>query len=428
MEEDSKNTLSIYVGQPVLAQIAKYLGKDPVDEIARRHKSDRYVKKFTTYNHLMSMLFGTMSFCESLREIELLLAAQQQKLPHLSIDYKVCRSTLGRANSNRAPEVFEDVYHLLLRRWRTFLRDSCPDTPPVKKLHAIDSTTMTLATGIVFAGTGKPCYADGRQKGGIKAHTMMNVEEGVPHLVKFSKAAKSDSKFMDMIYSLPKNSVITMDRAYCSHDKLEELSLRKIWYVTRLKDNVVYRVMRIFHAADAAEAGAAGERILRDEAVAISLSNGGEHVCRRIECICIVKDRNGTEKEKLLVFLTNNFKHSPQMIAAIYRSRWKVELLFKCIKQNFPLKYFYGDSANAIQNQIWATLISCLLLTVLHRKAERKGKRKWAFSNMLAVVRTLLMSYANIEVLLSDPEMFVRIVSGRAPPEPDLFSMAGIKT
>jgi hypothetical protein len=435
MEENSKKLPPVFVGQPVLAQILKYLRKEDVDFIARRHRSDRYVKKLSTYNHLVALLFGVMSFCDSLRELVLILAAEQRKLLHLSIGYKVSRSTLARVNGSRSPKVFEAVYQSLLRRFSRFLRDSRLREFSVKDLFVIDSTVITLSSEIL-KGTGKPSHVDGRQKGGIKAHTMMNAEEGVPHMIRFSKAAGGDAKFMGMAGKLPKGSFVAMDMAYSDHGMFEKLSALRVFYVTRLRSNVSYKVVRAFDKFKESPGwDTARERVIRDEFISVSLpviGKGGwkknrkrRHVCRRIEYIGIVKDRSGAEHEKLFVFLTNNLRLEAQTIAGIYRNRWQIELMFKRIKQNFPLKYFYGESVNAIENQIWAALIACLLLTIVHRKALKK--QKWAFSSVVSLVRRLLMSYIDIRLILGDPEMFPKIMFSRPPPEQNLFSLAGVE-
>jgi IS4 transposase len=221
--------------------------------------------------------------------------------------------------------------------------------------RSTDSTTITLFSEIL-KGTGKPCYTDGRAKGGAKVHAVMNVEEGIPCMLKFSKAATSDVKFMDMAEKLPKGSVIAMDKGYSDH--------------------------KVFI---------------------------------------------GKKSFKRFVFLSNNFKLSAKTIAGIYRNRWQIELLFKRIKQNFPLKYFYGESVNAITSQIWVVLIACLLLAILHRETNRAKKNKLAFASVVSLVRGLLMSYANIHCILSDPDAFVKIAFRRPPPEENLFSLAGIK-
>jgi hypothetical protein len=105
MEENSKNSFPVLMGQPVIAQILKYLGKKEVEAIALRHQSDRYVKRFSTYNYVAALLFGVMSFCHSIRDIVLLLASEQSKLLHLSIDYKVSRTSFSRVNGSKNPKV-----------------------------------------------------------------------------------------------------------------------------------------------------------------------------------------------------------------------------------------------------------------------------------------------------------------------------------
>jgi hypothetical protein len=363
-----------------------------------------------------------MSFCHSIRDLVLLLASEQSKLLHLSIDYKVSRTSFARVNGSKNPKVLEDIYMSLLGRFACFLRDSRLCKAAVERLYALDSTTITLFCAIL-KGTGKPCYADGRQKGGIKAHAVISVEEGVPCMVKLSKAAKGDVKFMGMAARLPKDSFITMDKAYSDHGVLEKLTRLGIWYVTRLKDNVKYKVVEALDGFMKVPGwDKARERVLRDEVIEISLKGKRKHTCRRIEYMGIARSRGGKESEKLFVLVTNNLSLDALTAAGIYRNRWQIELMFKRIKQNFPLKYFYGESVKAIKNQIWAVLIACLLLTILHRKVSEK--QKWAFSSIVAIVRRQLLSYVDICAMLGDPKMLHSNMYCKPPPKPDLFSLA----
>lgn len=91
-------------------------------------------------------------------------------------------------------------------------------------------------------------------------------------------------------------------------------------------------------------------------------------------------------------FLTNLFDMRPDLVAAIYKLRCQIELLFKQLKQNFPLKYFLGDNENAIKIQIYSTLIVNLLATVV----QKTLKRKWAFSNLVSFCKIHLFNYINI--------------------------------
>ena len=142
----------------------------------------------------------------------------------------------------------------------------------------------------------------------------------------------------------------------------------------------------------------------------------GETIRHKSRIITYVDEK----KRKLISLLTNDMESDPEEIIAIYRQRWEIELLFKQIKQNFPLKYFHGESANAIKIQIWVTLIANLLLMVM-----QKGlKRQWSFSGLATMVRITLMYYLDFPSLFNNPEKdwenILSMASG-APPEPSLF-------
>jgi hypothetical protein len=397
------------------------LDRKSVQDISSELRSDRYTKKLTTYCHLQTLLFGVMTSSVSLREITLKMLSEAAKLPHLGINFKVSRSTLADANKRRSSEVFGRIYSSLYGSFKRFLSDSRRFKTKSRRVFALDSTTITLFSEIL-GGTCKPNGRSGRRKGGIKAHAVINVEEGVPCLVRFSKAARSDSKYMHLARELPKGSFVAMDRGYGDHGEYEKMTEAGIWYITRLKDNVSYAVEAVRTRPGAAKGG-----VRKDEVVTLSLPGSEErHRARRIEYTGKTVSK-GKEIDKDFVFLTNNLEMSAATVARIYRSRWQIELLFKKIKQYFPLKYFYGDSENAVKTQIWAVMIACLLLTVVHRKACSAAKRKWAFSNMLAAIRSLIMSYVDIYVFLENPEKNWESIMKRqqAPPnEPDLFSLA----
>jgi hypothetical protein len=409
-----------FIGQPVLGQILKLLDKRLVQSIADERGSDRYTKKLTTHSHLCVLLFGVISHCVSLREIEYRLQSEGCKAAHLGMGFKLSRSTLADANRRRSEKVFGGIYQAFYRQYSVFLSDSRKYEAPAAKVFAIDSTTITLFSEIL-RGTCKPNDRLGRRKGGIKVHTVMNVEEGVPCLLRFSKAAKADVKYMHLVRQLPKGSVAAMDRAFSDHREYEKLSRMGIWYVTRLKDIIKYETVEVMHDSPS------GLGVQRDEIVTLSLAGSRKrHKARRIVYIGKVMD-GGRETLKTFVYLTNNLEMEAETVAQIYRSRWQIELLFKKIKQNFPLKYFYGDSKNAVKTQIWAVMIACLLLTVVHRKVCVNG-RGWAFSNMLSIIRGLIMSYIDIYAFLEKngqkPRPKKAANMQQAPPEMNLFCVA----
>jgi hypothetical protein len=400
MSKDS----NLFVGQPAFKQITSLISKETVCRIAAERGSDRYTKHFDTYSHLLAMLYGIFSDSYSLRELVLGCLVDAGRFRHLGMDFKICRSTLADANARRDSSVFADIYAALYRAFGHVLPDS---RSPVKNLHACDSTTITLFSDVL-----KGCDKEykkgsrrGKRKGGIKVHALMKLSEGVPCLVYLDAAAVSDGKYMRMMETLGKGSMAVFDRGYCDHAVFEEFSERGIFYATRLKGNVRCEVAEAFPCK-------AGSGVARDERVLLSIKGSKKkHEARRVEYI-------DPESGKPYVYITNNFKLKAVTIAKVYKKRWGMELLFKLLKQNFQLKYFYGDSANAIETQVWCVLIACLLMAVF--KAMNKIDRM-SFSNMMFVVRRVLMEYVLLWRVLMEPErtlmkMLERQNRAQAPP------------
>ena len=189
---------------------------------------------------------------------------------------------------------------------------------------------------------------------------------------------------------------------------MERLTMEKVWYVTKMKKSLTYEVLDSRTLVLPA--------CLVEMAVSTVLFRKGEvaHTARMIEY--------RTEDGKHATLLTNNFDLTEADIIEIYNHRWQIEQLFKQLKQNFPLKYFYGESVNAIESQIWVTLIANLLLTVV----QRRVRRKWAFSNLATAVRQMLMYYVDLFAFLEAPEQTWEAINARrcSPPVGGQFTIA----
>ncbi len=375
-------------GQPIFNQLLTFIDKSELRKIAIKHGSERYVKKFTTYNHLVVMLFVVFEGYHSIREVILGLLANAHKLSHLGLSYLVRRSTFSEANKRRSSKVFEDIYMSVYRKHSKSLADSRLNDKDLKRLYIMDSSTITLFKDILKGVGRNP--KEGKKKGGIKAHTIIKASENVPCLIRYSEAARHDHMFLQEVESLPSGSIITFDKGYVDYAQYESFSEKSIWYVTRLKDNAVYEPLKEFDIPEDADDG-----VLKDEEVELLYGQNKQkkHRARRIaywDC----------ENNRLFEFLTNNFELSAEKIALIYKKRWQIELLFKQLKQNFPLKYFLGDNENAIEIQIWSAMLANLLITLV----KSKLKRRWAFSNMVSIIRQQLMNYINIYSFLEEPE------------------------
>jgi hypothetical protein len=401
-----------FIGQPLYSQVIKLLDKAKVLQISREYGGERYIKRFDAWTHLVVMLYAVIMRFDSLREISASLQAEARKLCHLGISMMTSRSTLSDANKRRPEMVFEAIYSDLYATYHNRLSsDSRSRKEPkwMKRLQIIDSTTITLFSNLLFKGVGRHPKT-GKKKGGIKVHTVIHANEGVPSDIKFTSAATNDS-FMLRPSTLHGGDIIAMDRAYIDYEKLEEMTQRGVLYVTKMKKNLKYKISgdTIYQRPD-------GLMEVRIQQVAFTKHLKEKDIIHHARIITYVDEK----KRKLIPLLTNDVESDPTEIIDIYRKRWEIELLFKQMKQNFPLKYFYGESANAIKIQIWITLIANLLLMVMQKNLTRS----WSFSGLATMVRITLMYYVDFYSLFNHPEKdweaYLKEVSD-CPPEPTLF-------
>lgn len=238
------NKSTNFSGQPIIKQVLSFIDKGIIYRTALKHKSDRYTKKFTTSHHLITMIFTVLSGCSSLREVTSIMLACEGKINHLGLKHFPKRSTLSDANKRRSSKVFGDIYYQLYHRYSKFLSDSSPKHPPVKGLKIVDSTTISLFSDILKGAGRNP--VNGKKKGGIKMHTMINALEDVPSLVKFSSAATHDHVFLKEL-GLKKGSFVVFDKGYVDYQQYEQWTLDDIFFVTRQKGNAMYTSIEEFY-------------------------------------------------------------------------------------------------------------------------------------------------------------------------------------
>lgn len=396
-----------FFGQPVYGQLIKRLNKEKILQISRSLGGERYVKSFDGFTHLLTMLYAVIMRFDSLREIETSMIAEVRKLHHIGIETVPKRSTLSDANSRRSEKFFEEVYRNLYEMNKNKLTSDsrCNGSGNwLKHLRIIDSTTISLFSNLIFKGVGRHPKT-GKKKGGIKVHAIIHGNEGVPCDVQFTSAATNDS-FMLVPSKFLESEIIAMDRAYINYEKFEELTKRGVVYVTKMKKNLKYELL-----SDLMEMTPDGKMEYRVQVVEFRKGEV-QHIARIVTYVDIKKGK----QPKLISLLTNDFDMRPDTIEDIYRRRWQIESLFKQIKQNFPLKYFYGESANAIKIQIWVTLIANLLLSLLQSELERR----WSFSGLATMVRIVLMYYLNIQTFFNKPDEDLRLIlmeASESPPD-----------
>lgn len=406
----SKNTEINFVGQPIFKQILNLLQVIELDSIINRHKADRYYKTYTSRTQLTTMLFGILSRCDSMGEICDGMRALSGKLNHLGLKQSPAKSTACDGLRNRSDKFFEEVYFTLVKAYSSFLSDSRTFGLTFKEVLLIDSTTIRLFSDIL-KGVGRNVKGDGRKKGGLKVHMLIDAVQQVGRFIKISEAKMHDKNFLSEL-NLERNCMIVFDKAYNHYQQFAKWTNNGVYFVTRQKSNAVFEEVRI----DRYHYGKKGvAKVLLDEVINIEynaeLTDGDGKRLTGKEKVRLRIVGYKDEKERKYVFLTNNMDIPAEEVAFLYKKRWGIEILFKKMKQNFQLQYFYGENETAIRTQIWCTLIAQLLMTVLQKKAATKK----AFSIVATLVRIHLISLLDVYELLRSTNRHV-IKNKKAPP------------
>ena len=371
-------------GHPVICQLLSFVPKELVKQAAEKFEADRYYKTMTTYKQLVFMLYGVVTKAPSLNSLCKSLLFLDGKLSHLGIADLPASSTLSDANTERSSSVFKELYDLLLDHYKLELKNSYFNSPvnneaPSEKIMRFDSTTFSLFVDVLKGAGRNP--NNGKKKGGIKAHCLLPFNSRVPSLVYLTEAAKNDRDFLGQL-EMVKGNIYVFDKGYINYKLYADWTAQSVFFVTRMKQNATYRVISEDEKSDVLEAINCGG-IIKDQIVELSLGYNIEGVRLRL-----VTYRDPLTK-KVLQFLTNLFDYKAATIAQLYKFRWGIEPFFKQIKQNFEVGYFYSDSSNGIETQIWITLIANLIFTIIHQRVQEAEQ----FTTIVATSRANMGSY-----------------------------------
>mgnify|MGYP000955124740 CR=1 FL=1 len=377
-----------FFGNSVFGQLISLIDSKFIVSSAKSCNSDKYIKKFTTKDHLISMLFCSFAKCTSLREVSGAMLGLSGKTKHFQLNHIPKKSTLGDANQRRDAEVFGKIYNKLLVKYGYIFSDSRIKDVIHKQIEIFDSTTISLFKDILQCVGRNP--QNGKKKGGIKVHTIINVDQTVPKMVWFSEAAKHDHMLLEKL-KMDSNTIYVFDKGYNDYKAFKKFTAHQTGFVTRIKDNAVYETIERKQIEEHIHSG-----VLEDTIIEVTVKEKNTESKLKLRKIRFY-DR---ELQREFEFLTNLFEMRPDLVSAIYKLRWQIELLFKQLKQNFPLKYFLGDNENAIKIQIYCALIANLLMTVI----QKILKRKWAFSNLVSFCKIHLFNYIHLINFLENPE------------------------
>lgn len=336
----------MYQDQYVFSQLVTFIDRSKFNRIVAKYGGDRYVKHFTCWNQLLVMMFGQLTNRESLRDLIVIIEAHRNKCYHLGFGKHVTKSNLAKANQNRDYRIFEEfAYYLVGEARKRRITD-------IFKLggnvYAFDSTTVDLCLSVFWWARFR------KNKGGIKIHTLYDIETQVPAFFHITEAAVNDVRAMDEIPYEP-DSYYIFDRAYNDFARLYRIHTSRSYFVVRAKKNLQYRAIKWRRRLP--------KGVLSDTTIELT----GYYPSRRYpEPLRLVRYWD-TEQDREFVFLTNAFHISSLQVAELYKNRWQVELFFKWLKQHLKIKKFWGTTENAVRIQIYSAICAyCLVAIVQH--------------------------------------------------------------
>jgi hypothetical protein len=364
----------------IFSQILQLIPRQEFQAAVNEHKAERHARGFSCWAQMISMLFCQLGHAQSLREITGGLAACEGKLRHLGVGEAPKRTTLSYANSHRPWQLYETLFHQLLKRCQAEAQTKKRKFRFKHKLLSLDSSMIPLCLSVFDWAHYK------RAKGAVKLHMVLDHDGYLPSFAVLTEGKTADITVAKKMSFAP-GTMLTFDRGYTDYDWWLSLTLQQVHFVTRLKDSAEYGVVETRPAP-------ANGSIVRDEVILLTAQQeiGPQALLRRIEVWV-------EEKQETMVFLTNNMKLAASTIAAIYQERWQIELVFKALKQGMKIKTFVGTTENAVQTQIWTALIAMLLVKFL----QMRSTFGWSLSNLIALLRQQLFVYRDLFGWLNDP-------------------------
>ena len=367
----------------IFAQILDLFPRGEFEATVREHKAERHARGFSSWGQFIAMLFCQLGHAQSLREICGGLAASEGKLRHLGLPEAPARSTLAYANEKRPWQLYQTVFHQLLGKCETLAQGKQRKFRFKNKLISLDATVIDLCAEVFDWARFK------QTKGAVKLHLLLDHQGYLPSYAVITEGKMHEIRVARQMRFEPE-TVLVFDRGYTDYEWFRELTQKRVWFVTRMKDNADYGVLE----QRALPAHPGGFR--RDEVIFLYKL---EKEPVPAECYLCRIEYWDEKQERLLVFLTNNLRLAASTIAAVYKDRWQIELLFKALKQSLRIKTFVGTTANALKTQIWTALIALVAIKYLQMKASFA----WSLSNLVALLRQQLFVYRDLWAWLDEP-------------------------
>ena len=360
----------------VFAQLVSFLNRSKFNRIVTRYNGDKYVKHFSCWNQLLALMFGQLSNRDSLRDLTVALAAHHSKCYHLGMGRNVSRSSLARANQDRDYRIFEEYAYYLVNEARE--KRSTAIFHLGGNVYAFDSTTIDLCLSVFWWAKFR------KKKGGIKVHTLYDVETQIPAFFHITEASVHDSKAMKEIPYEP-GSYYIFDRAYNNFKILYKIHQIGAYFVIRAKKNLQYKSIKWKRRLP--------RNVLSDLTIELTCFYPKQYYPTLLRLVRYWDE----EQKREFVFLTNAIHISALQVAELYRNRWQVELFFKWLKQHLKIKKFWGTTENAVRIQIYAAICTYCLVAIV----QNDMKLKRSTYEVLQILSISLTDKTNLRDLLS---------------------------
>jgi hypothetical protein len=342
----------MHTGRFIFSELIAHLPHKEFQKCVARYDSGSQWRKFSYWDQYLAMAFAQLTYRESLRDIEACLRSVTGKLYHLGFRGKVARTTLADANESRDCRIFADFAQVLIGIARPLYANDPIGVDLDQSLYALDSTTIDLCLALF------PWARFRKHKAAVKMHTLLDLRGNIPTFIRISDGKLHDVNVLDIL-PVEAGAFYVMDRGYVDFARLYAMHQTGAFFVTRAKHGMAAR--RVYSSATQRATG-----VICDQRVMLSGFYSAKAYPEHLRRVRFKDPSSG----KTLVFLTNNTSLPALAIAALYKSRWQVELFFKWIKQHLRIKRFLGTSENAVKTQIWCAVATYVLIAILKKELQ----------------------------------------------------------
>ncbi len=341
----------MHQGKLVFSQVMAHLPLSTFRRCVAAHRGEHKVKDFSCLDQFLAMAFAQLTYRESLRDIEVNLRAQAKRLYHMGFRCStISRNTLANANATRPWQIYADLAQHLIGIARPLYVNEPLGIDLDATVYAFDATTIDLCLSVY------PWAPFRSTKAAVKLHTLLDLRGCIPTFIHITDGKTHEVNVLDDLAIEP-GAFYLMDRGYLDFSRLFVIHQAQAFFVTRAKSNTKFK-RRYSHPVDRANTS-----VLCDQTGVLTVFYSSKDYPATLRRV-VVRDDAG----KRVTFLTNNFSLSPELIAALYRQRWQVELFFKWIKQHLRIKAFLGTSENAVKTQIWIAVCTYVLIAIVKKR------------------------------------------------------------